>query len=300
MPGLTPRNPFYKMAVKEANKLAKAEGITAANNLTQYLHFVKISLDDALESVGTNALSRTQKGATAEIKKRLVSWLENKNPLYADARNIFANQSQAISRMEVGQALDKTLTPKSQPLVTVGKSKDDLRLKPPTSAEFTKAVGDQDKLIRDATQYKTGGKQTLDDILAGDMDIVEGIAADLARRESYEYLADKGLPEALRTLSNAEAAGLPKILERSVVVINEMLSNVFGSIKGRTLEEIAEIMLNPKSFAEIMEKTSAADMEFLFKFVDEVGRFAITSMAPVILPTYEGMSDESPETSLKP
>ena len=110
------KNPYFKDAQTEAAKVAKsagvidAEGNLAKGGLTQYLQFVKESLDKKLEVVGESALKRTERAQVAKLKNDLVNWIGSRNKPYDIARKEFERVSGGINRMQIGENLNKSLT----------------------------------------------------------------------------------------------------------------------------------------------------------------------------------------------
>jgi hypothetical protein len=70
-------DPYIKQAMPEAARLSQSQGITFETNPTLYLHNVKISLDDMLSKTGDTALARGARSQVMDVRKRLLSWLEN-------------------------------------------------------------------------------------------------------------------------------------------------------------------------------------------------------------------------------
>ena len=76
-------------------KLTKAKGITPSENVTEFLHDVKLGLDKKLNNKGDLALDRATYGEVLKVKKQLVEWLAKKNPDYELGRL----QHQAASKL---------------------------------------------------------------------------------------------------------------------------------------------------------------------------------------------------------
>ena len=93
--GAIVENPFFRDAMPAAVKLAKAKGITPSENVTEFLHDVKLGLDKKLNNKGDLALDRPTYGEVLKVKKQLVEWLAKKNPDYELGRS----QHQAASKL---------------------------------------------------------------------------------------------------------------------------------------------------------------------------------------------------------
>ena len=90
------QNPYFKDAIPAALKLAQAKGITPKDNLTEFLHAVKLGLDKKLNpGLGEVSLDKAQYTEVQKVKDQLVDWLK-KNPDYEAGRAAHAQASQAI------------------------------------------------------------------------------------------------------------------------------------------------------------------------------------------------------------
>lgn len=91
-------NPFFKDAVPAAMKLAEAKKISPNENLTEFLHDVKLGLDRKLKGgIGEEALSAAQYRQIATVKDQLVGWLKTNNPDYEIGRVAHSKASKAIA-----------------------------------------------------------------------------------------------------------------------------------------------------------------------------------------------------------
>jgi hypothetical protein len=90
-------NPFFKKALPSAFELAQARGINPKNNLTEFLHLVKVGLDKRLKSdPGEVALNSAQHAEVTKVKQQLVDWLARHNTDYETGRAAHATASKAI------------------------------------------------------------------------------------------------------------------------------------------------------------------------------------------------------------
>lgn len=100
----------FRSAVQAAGKLAKDKGEDIGNPLTSVrgLHYVKLAIDDMLETSPTNALARNAKSGVLDTKNKLVDELAKLSPQYDTARTVFADMSQPVNAMEALQGLKLT------------------------------------------------------------------------------------------------------------------------------------------------------------------------------------------------
>lgn len=248
------KNPFFREAVGDAWKLAKAEGISPRKNLTEFLHLVKISLDDQLAkgpATGGTALTSNSRRAVQNIKKQLVDWMGAKNPQYEAARAEFAAQSAPINQMKVGQYLEDKLVPAVS---------DEAKQ---SATSFSNALRAAPLTIKKAT----GGPrfQELSKVLTPEqLTAVQSVQDDLARGARFEELARKGAkagPNALdlatANLEREMGGRIPNILHRGAMLANAVIMRVEGKINKKLAAEMAIEMLNPQQVGESLAKAKA-------------------------------------------
>jgi hypothetical protein len=247
------KNPYFRKAIPDAWDLARAEGISIRKDLTHFLHFVKVGLDKQLAAgpaTGGQALAGMERRAVQDVKKSLVAWIENKNPKYGEARTTFADMSEPVNQMKVGQVLEDKLAPALS---------DEAKQ---TANVFANATRDASKVIHRAT----GGPrfQELKDVLTTEqLRAVESVQDDLARNMRYEELARKGAgtgPNAMdiaTTNLKREGGPIPAMLNRGVMVANAIIARVQGKIDKKLAIEMAVEMLNPQKVGDSLAKAKA-------------------------------------------
>lgn len=245
------KNPYFREAIPDAWRLARANDVSPIADLAQFLQYVKLSLDKQVSRVGDSALSSTEQRAVQGVKSKLVDWLERKNPAYAEARATFAEKSAPINQMEVGQYLENKLVPALS---------DEAKQ---SAAAYSGALRDAPGTIK----RSTGGPrfQELTDILTPDqVRVLEGVRDDLARNARFDLLAQKGAKAAPNALDLAtesarrETGGrIPNILERGVMVANAIIERLQGHLDKKLAAELAMEMLNPSAVGESLAKAKA-------------------------------------------
>lgn len=249
-------DPFFKRALPMAEDLAKSGKVDPKKNLTQFLHFVKLSIDDRLGKTGEGALGNTERKAVEGVKQRLVAWMEKKSPEYGKAREEFAEASKPIDQMKVGQALEKKL---DSALTTEGGASKGQR-----AELFSSAVREAPQTIKRAT---TGGPryQELEDVLTPEQtEKVRGVVKDLARSADYEDMGRRGAAAARKAIgANLDPKQLPNLLERTVTTINAILKRVQGTAEGKSLDALAKLMQEPKEMARVMKAATQQEREGL-------------------------------------
>jgi hypothetical protein len=117
-------NPVVRSAAKEASVLAKTEGVDIGDPLLSLrgLHYIKLAIDNQLRKpVANSSLARHGDRALMSTKTRLMQAIEGTanqpgiSPMYSAARETFADMSQPVNQMDVGQFLyDKLAATKAK------------------------------------------------------------------------------------------------------------------------------------------------------------------------------------------
>ena len=84
-----------------ANKGMRPQDMDAEN--PEFLHFVKLSLDDIIQGNATTALGRNAKAAAIDTQHKFLDVLDNISPLYGIARGNYAEASAPINQMQTLQ-----------------------------------------------------------------------------------------------------------------------------------------------------------------------------------------------------
>jgi hypothetical protein len=224
-------NPYFNDALPDAVKLAEARGITAKTDLTQFLQFIKISLDKQLTKSGDTALSATEKREVAKVKKELVSWVSAKNPAYKKAREAFAEASKPINAMEVGQELVKKL---NSPL-------DRER-----AGSFALALREAPTTIKKASGTRF---ETLEEVLTPkQVSAVRAVEADLKRADKAQVLARASREAGI----DVDEVQLPQLFNFAVATTNAVLRLLRRNAVPELNREMAKLFADPKALAIFM------------------------------------------------
>ena len=248
-------NPYFKDALPDAFKEAQARGINPKQDLTEFLHIVKLSLDGELAKTGDSALKNVQKASVQDVKKDLVNWLGKKNPAYENARSTFAADSMPINEMQVGKFLENKLVP------PMGGAE--------RAAAFTQATRDAPRTIKTAT-----GQSIYDDLAQvltpQKLQNVRNVEQSLIQNANYENLAKSGQSAARRALGEAFNP-IPNVpmLKTAATVGNFFVRQLEGKGGKAATESLASMMqTNPKMLADAMEKMTPAQKASFFELVN--------------------------------
>ena len=241
------QNPFFKEALPDAFRLAQAKGINPKTDLTQFLHFVKISLDKQVQRTGDTALVNTERAAVENVKKSLLNWMATKNPSYELARSTFAQQSQPINQMQVGQYLENKLVPAmSDQGASPGQR----------AALYAQALRDAPGTLKRATGQPR--YEELGDVLSPtQVRSAQNVGADLGRTAEHDRLARLGSSKARELLGQtAPTAPALGMFNPKYSVLKSLTNRLAGRVEGKSVERLADLMRDPKKLADLMEKAA--------------------------------------------
>jgi len=236
-------NPYFKDALPGALKLAKAKGITPKGNLTEFLHLVKLSLDDELSGAGKTALGRNELRAVGDVKDKLVSWMASRNKEYENARAIFAKDSAPINQMRIGQFLENKL---ASPLTGAER--------PGMFAQATRdAPGTIKRSLQEGPRYGT-----LDEVMTPpQIGLLGGVQSSLEREALTSDQALRGGQKAAGLLgATFDVMEPPPLLHRAITVARFMLEKIGVNTKNKTLEELASAVQDPTATAKLMREAN--------------------------------------------
>ena len=224
-------NKYAKKAVTDALDIAKVDG---EKSLSKILHNVKIGLDKQLDKVGDDALSKAEKKAVSSVKKKLLDWIEVKNPQYRVAREQYALDSKPINKMLVGQEIKNSLVT-SLEKDSPSKFAEGLRKAPRT---IKRATGD--------SRY-----QKLDEILSGDEVVsLNKISKELVVDAKAKTMAAES-KSIVNLITGESELSLPHILSRPVVITNHIL-RMLGKDKTPEYKKVLiDMVRNPDKFTKL-------------------------------------------------
>jgi hypothetical protein len=264
-------NPYFKDALPDALKLAEAKGIDPKANLTEFLHFVKVSLDKQLMKSGDSALGNTEKSTVQRLQKQLVDWMGRKNPTYETARQEFSAASRPINQMQVGQYLESKLVPAINE----------------QGAEAGQRAGMYAEAVRNAplTLKRATGQPRYNDIAEvltpQQTQTVKAVGEDLGRSSEFERLAKLGSPQAMQIIG-ASVPELPAsgMFNPKYSVARALVNRITGKVTDGSLQRMSEAMQNPQEMAKLMQNATPAQRAALVEaLMQQGGRLATLGVA---------------------
>jgi len=251
-------NPYVKDEIGTALKLAEANGINPKDNLTEFLHYVKIGLDKQLSKTGNDSLSSTQQKAVADAKTQLVDWLSKANPRYETARSVFSAESKPINQMQVGQYLESKLT---APMAEQGAEV------PQRAAAYAQALRDAPQTIKRSTGFPR--YNDLGQVLTPEqVGVTQKVGQSLGRSAENERLGGLGAQKA-RELIAAIEPPLPSagMLSPVYSVLRAITNRIHGSVTSKVTETLSKAMQDPKAMAALMESATPAERAALAPYL---------------------------------
>lgn len=212
----------------------------------QALQDIKTALDDLLIDP-TSGVVGSEAKTVDRVRGRLVDWMEKQNPEFKSARTTYAQMSQPINQMQVGQALVDKLKPALSDYGALGKE---------TAANFAGQLRNSENLMQNATGFK--GIGSLESVMGPKMDTLNGIAQDLARKANAENLGRGVGSDTFQKLAMqniAEQSGMPRLMGGllDLPVVSRATKWVYRDSDEAAQKVISEAMLDPKKAAQLME-----------------------------------------------
>lgn len=252
------KRPVFQAATQRAGELAanKGEKLAAGGKLDgRSLHYVKMALDDMLESGPTSGIGSHEAASLRNTRNQLVEWIDAKVPGYEKARLAYEELSRPIGQMKVGEHLREKLQSALQEFGASGKQK---------AGSYAQAVRDSEQTARKATGFESAKLGKI--MTPKQLQTIENVAKDLARKASAENAA-RGVGSntaqnlAGQTLLNdiLGGFGLPKAISDSAVgrTIARPIGFAYKEPERRVQAALADALLNPRKAARLMSNLEA-------------------------------------------
>jgi hypothetical protein len=252
-----------KTAVKEAEVMAKDEAILRGKKIstTEDMHFIKLKLDEMLSKTdvtGKTALVGTKRKQVMESKKFLESWLRKRNPDYGKALDTFHKMSKPINRMKVGQLLSA-------------------KLKHPVSEAKERAASFAGELTKLKTKEKYG-KSLFATLTKKQQGRMESVLEDLHSNARFTEQAK----EAAKIVTEETASkGIGPIgaFKPLLSAARSRIDSKMGEITKRGYQQLAELVKDPKAFADMLEKASPKEKAAMNKIIHKWVSTPISAVA---------------------
>lgn len=225
-------DPYFKEALPDAFKEAKHRGIDPKKNMTEFLQFVKMSLDGELGKTGESSLKNMQKASVTDVKKQLLDWMDKKNPDYKMARQTFASDSGPVNQMEFGQSLQSALTG------ATGKER---------QLAFNAAVEKAKNTID-----KNTNKPVFDDLNPKQKESIQRVTDELTRDTFKDELGTNQKVDNVFSIAEKGKGGmtLPAMLWSPATITNWIMKRMGHGADERIAQDMGKMMFqDPEAFA---------------------------------------------------
>jgi hypothetical protein len=188
------------------------------------------------------------------VKRALENQLGKVEPAFKQAEQNFAQLSQPINQMQIGQELLDRMQPALADYGALGSE---------TAAKYAQALRNADQTAKTATGFKGA---TLERTMTPEqMGTLNSVAQDLARKTNAQNLGRGPGSDTFQKLSMANMAqqvGMPIGLVESigkVPMIGGYLTRIYGEADTLMQQALAKALLDPQATAKLISQANPAD-----------------------------------------
>jgi hypothetical protein len=188
------------------------------------------------------------------VKRALENQLSKVEPAFKQAEQSFAQLSQPVNQMQIGQELLNRMQPALADYGALGSE---------TAAKYAQALRNADQTAKTATGFKGA---TLERTMTPEqMGTLNSVAQDLARKTSAQNLGRGPGSDTFQKLSMANMAqqvGMPIGLVESigkVPIIGGYLTRIYGEADTQMQQALAKALLDPQATAKLISQANPAD-----------------------------------------
>jgi hypothetical protein len=188
------------------------------------------------------------------VKRSLENQLGKVEPSFRQAERSFAQLSQPINQMQIGQELLNRMQPALADYGALGSE---------TAAKYAQALRNADQTAKTATGFKGA---TLERTMTPEqMGTLNSVAQDLARKTNAQNLGRGPGSDTFQKLSMANMAqqvGMPIGLVESigkVPLIGGYLTRIYGEADTQMQQALAKALLDPQATAKLISQANPAD-----------------------------------------
>jgi len=262
--------PLVKKAMTRAQTIAENEGRPFGFTITSSAPFsgvggaapevkksitgnslqdLKMAMDDMLKDPASGIVGKEAQQARS-LRGKIVGWMEDANPEFKTARQTYANMSQPINQMQIGQELVNKLQPALSDFGATGAE---------TGATYARQLRNSDKLAQNATGFKGAG--TLESVMGSEkMAILNSIGQDLSQSEGRNAGRAVGSPTMQNMMGQnllnriAGPVGIPASFAQSVLAshLARPYEFVMKSAQPNISAVLAEAMADPARAATLL------------------------------------------------
>ena len=189
------------------------------------------------------------------VKRALENQLSKAEPSFRQAEQNFAQLSQPINQMQIGQDLLNKMQPALSDFGALGSE---------TAAKYAQALRNADQTAKTATGFKGA---TLERTMTPEqIGILNSVAEDLARKSNAQNLGRGVGSDTFQKLSMAnmaQQAGLPMGLIE-LPGVGRAMNWVYKNSDEKMQEALAKVLLDPQATARLIAQANPADRNKLF------------------------------------
>jgi hypothetical protein len=189
------------------------------------------------------------------VKRALENQLSKAEPSFRQAEQQYAQLSQPINQMQIGQDLLNKMQPALSDFGALGSE---------TAAKYAQALRNSDQTAKTATGFKGA---TLERTMTPEqMGTLNAVAEDLARKSNAQNLGRGVGSDTFQKLSMAnmaQQAGLPMGLIE-LPGVGRAMNWVYKNSDEKMQEALAKVLLDPQATARLIAQANPADRNKLF------------------------------------
>lgn len=249
--GLTPERVVPGSSIVGANGAPAIPSYTVPAKVTgQTLQDLKMAMDAMLKDP-MSGIAGKEADLVKSTRGQLLNWLEDANPAFKQARTTYAQMSAPINQMQIGSELLDRIAPALSDYGALGKE---------TAAKYALALRNAPALAKNATKFP-GAK--LEDIMTPQqMQLIEGVAQDLARKSNMQDLGRGVGSDTFQKLSMsniAERSGAPGVVNGALNLpgVNKAAKFLYSGPDEQIQTLIAQSLLDPRLAARLMAASPA-------------------------------------------
>jgi hypothetical protein len=249
--GLTPERVVPGSSIVGANGAPAIASYTVPAKVTgQTLQDLKMAMDAMLKDP-TSGIAGKEADLVKATRGQLLNWLEDANPAFKQARTTYAQMSAPINQMQIGSELLDRIAPALADYGALGKE---------TAAKYALALRNAPALAKNATKFP-GAK--LEDIMTPQqMQLIEGVARDLARKGNMQELGRGVGSDTFQKLSMsniAERSGAPGVVNGALNLpgVNKVAKFLYSGPDEQIQSLVAQALMDPRRAAALMARSPA-------------------------------------------
>lgn len=254
--------------LRQANKAAtiNGEGFLVRGKLPsqlsgQQVHYIKMSLDDAINSKTNPGITATVQRNLSELKDDFLKHYENQNPAYGQARQTYREMSKPANQAQVLKAMKAELA------------------KPgggERGGAFMNVLGKGEAaLLKRSTgmpRYQDGDIEKI--LTPEQLKGVAGISHELEREVTKNQILSKAVSHNAGKEAEAGMAQFPRVLEQNIVIANYFLGKAKEKIVPEMNQMAADILRDPLKFRDVLDAVPKNKTGELVKKITEAAKSA--------------------------